>query len=182
VTGTARDRGSRWQRGFLGHYALTVLERGPIYAHQLSTRISTRSQGLWQPSPGAVYPAFRSLVSRGLVRTEREGGRRLYYITTEGRRHLSTLRADRTRWAERFGGSWRLMFDMMEPDQRVPSALQRLRHTLAMEAALIEGQEEDLTPTERATLRKGVRAELTSALERLSVRPGRGSHSERGRG
>jgi DNA-binding PadR family transcriptional regulator len=165
------DRTPRWQRGFLGHYALTVLDRNPIYAHQLATQIATRSHGLWNPSPGAVYPAFRSLEARGLVRTERRGGRQLYHITAAGRRHLSEVRAARAQWAERFGGSWRLMWDMVEPERRVESALRRVRQSLAMGEALVGGEEEELTLAERAYLRRTILAELDRAARALRAVP-----------
>jgi DNA-binding PadR family transcriptional regulator len=175
------DRTPRWQRGFLGHYALTVLDRSPIYAHQLATQIASRSRGLWSPSPGAVYPAFRSLEARGLVRAERRGGRRLYFITAAGRRRLSEVRAARAQWAERFGGSWRLMWDMVEPQRRVESALRRVRQSLAMGEALVAGEEEDLTASERTHLRRTMLAELertarqlrTASIPRRSSAPGR---------
>jgi len=169
VVRRSRDRTPRWQRGFLGHYALTVLDRTPIYAHQLATQIASRSHGLWSPSPGAIYPAFRSLEARGLVRTERRGGRRLYFITATGRRHLSEIRAARAQWAERFGGSWRLMWDMMEPEQRVESALRRVRQAVAMGAALVGGEEEELTAAERAYLRRTILVELERAVEQMRV-------------
>jgi DNA-binding PadR family transcriptional regulator len=170
------DRTPGWQRGFLGHYALTLLDRTPIYAHQLATQISSRSHGLWSPSPGAVYPAFRSLQARGLVRTEVRGGRRLYFITAAGRRRLLEIRAARERWAERFGGSWRLMWDMVEPKQRVESALRRVRQSLAMGEALVGGEEEALSVSERAYLRRTMLAELARSTRQLrAVKPPRGS-------
>lgn len=171
MTSRSTERGPRWQRGFLGHYALTLLDRAPIYAHQLSTQISSRSHGLWNPSPGAVYPAFRSLEARGLVRAERRGGRRLYFITAAGRRHLSEIRVARAQWAERFGGSWRLMLDLVEPDRRVESALRRVRQALAMSEALVEGDEEELSRAERAYLRRTVLVELTRASAALRGSP-----------
>ena len=160
-----------WQRGFLGRYALTVLDRTPVYAHQLSTQISERSHGLWNPSPGAIYPAFRSLEARGLVRSERRDGRRLYFITAAGRRHLAEVRAGRAHWAERFGGSWRLMLDMVEPEHRVESGLLRLRQALAMNEAMVGGEEESLTPAERTYLRRAALSELERAVERLRAAP-----------
>lgn len=166
-----RDRTPRWQRGFLGHYALTVLDRTPLYAHQLSTQIASRSHGLWSPSPGAIYPAFRSLEARGLIRGERRGGRRLYSITAAGRRHLSEVRAQRAQWAERFGGSWRLMLDMVEPERRAESALRRIRQALSMGESLVDGEEEGLTAADRAYLRRTILMELDGAAQRLRTTP-----------
>ena len=172
MTARSRDRTSPWQRGFLGRYALTALDRAPLYAHQLSAQISSRSQGLWQPSPGAVYPAFRSLVARGLARTERQNGHRLYFITAAGRRQLSEIRTARARWAERFGGSWRLMLDLVEPDKRAESALRRLRQAVAMGEALVAGDDEQLSPTERAHLRRAILLELEHAIVHLKAAAG----------
>jgi DNA-binding PadR family transcriptional regulator len=171
VATKAPERTPRWQRGFLGHYALTVLDRGPIYAHQLATQISSRSHGLWNPSPGAVYPAFRSLEARGLIRGDRRGPRRLYVITAAGRRRLSEVRAARAQWAERFGGSWRLMLDMVEPERRAESALRRVRQALAMGEALVDGEEEELTGADRAYLRRTILAELEQATRRMRAIP-----------
>jgi DNA-binding PadR family transcriptional regulator len=175
------DRGQRWQRGFLGHYALTVLDRTPIYVHQLSTQIATRSHGLWNPSPGAIYPAFRALEARGLVRAERKAGRRLYYITGAGRRQLSEIRAARAKWAERFGGSWRLMLDMVEPERRVEMALRRVRQALAMSEALVEGEEEQLSRAERAYLRRTVVRELERTATILRTGPSHPPFRHRGK-
>ena len=171
VAARTLNRVPRWQRGFLGHYALTVLDRNPVYAHQLSTQISSRSHGLWSPSPGAIYPAFRSLQARGLVRVERQGGRQLYHITAAGRRRLSEVRAARAHWAERFAGSWRLMLDLVEPEKRVEVALRRVRQAVSMGEALVDGEEEELTPTERAYLRRAILVELDRAAKRLRSMP-----------
>ena len=164
-------RTPRWQRGFLGHYALTMLDRTPLYAHQISTQLSSRSHGLWNPSPGAIYPAFRSLEARGWIRGQRTGGRRLYTITAAGRRHLSEVRAQRAQWAERFGGSWRLMLDLVEPERRAESALRRVRQALAMAEALVGGDEEELSARDRAYLRRTILQQLESTTHRLRSTP-----------
>ncbi len=164
----AAARTPPWQRGFLGHYALSVLGQGPVYAHQLSAQIAERTRGAWTPSPGAIYPAFRSLEARGLARAERRDGRRLYYITAAGRRHLAQIRTARGRWGERFGGSWRLMMDLIEPERRAETGLRRLRQALAMSEALVSGEEELLTAAERAALRRSVVTELQGSLDRLN--------------
>lgn len=164
----AAGRTPPWQRGFLGHYALSVLSQGPVYAHQLSAQIAERTRGAWTPSPGAIYPAFRSLEARGLARAERRDGRRVYHITAAGRRHLAQIRAVRGRWGERFGGSWRLLMDLIEPERRAETGLRRLRQALAMSEALVSGEEELLTAAERAALRRSVVAELHGSLGRLN--------------
>ncbi len=73
-------------------YALAVMQReGSVHGYQLSERISERTGGAWRPGAGAVYPALRRLVDRGLARREGDGRRRVYRITPKGRTVLRAL-------------------------------------------------------------------------------------------
>jgi DNA-binding PadR family transcriptional regulator len=47
--------------------------------------IEKRSEGLWKPSPGSVYPALAQLEEEGLVRAQEVGDRRAYVLTDAGR-------------------------------------------------------------------------------------------------
>ena len=47
--------------------------------------IERRSEGVWRPSPGSVYPALQQLEDEGLVRAEETDGRKLFPLTDEGR-------------------------------------------------------------------------------------------------
>jgi DNA-binding PadR family transcriptional regulator len=50
-----------------------------------------RSGGVWQPSPGSVYPALQQLEDEGLIQAETpEGGRRRYALTADGREYVDT--------------------------------------------------------------------------------------------
>jgi len=78
----------------LSLYALACMERdGPIYGYSIAQRVRDRTEGEWNPGPGTVYPALRSLVQRGLAVGERRGRRRLYRITPRGRQLLRRIRA-----------------------------------------------------------------------------------------
>ena len=46
--------------------------------------IEQRSDGVWRPSPGSVYPALQQLEDEGLVEQAGEG-RKAYTLTDEGR-------------------------------------------------------------------------------------------------
>ncbi len=172
----AGRREGRWQNGFLGHYALALMDRSPVHASQLSARIAEQSRGSWQPGPGAVYPAFRSLVARGLAEEYREEGRPTYRITPAGRRQLRRVREARHRWGERFGGSWRLLLDLVEPTEWREIALKRLRGTLATVETLAAGEEDRLPAADRRRLRAETVRELRRALATLA--DGRGAARE----
>jgi DNA-binding PadR family transcriptional regulator len=61
--------------------------------------IERRSDGLWRPSPGSVYPALAQLEDEGLVTTVEQEGKRLFTLTDEGRAHVEANR-------ERLGQPW----------------------------------------------------------------------------
>ena len=77
---------------------LGFITREPLSGYGLKKRFSASPAGLYQPSPGALYPALRRLVARGLLSVEEtvSHGRRelrLYHATEAGRAvHLDWLR------------------------------------------------------------------------------------------
>lgn len=76
----------------LGMYALSVMAReGPTHGYQLAQRIAERTQGSWQPGPGAIYPALARLTERGFASARRIGTRRTYTATPAGRRFLTQM-------------------------------------------------------------------------------------------
>ncbi len=86
-------RGPRARRGDVRAALLALLAEEPRNGYQLMQEIEQRSDGLWRPSPGSVYPALQQLEDEGLVRTTESGGRRAYELTDEGRAHVEA-RAD----------------------------------------------------------------------------------------
>jgi DNA-binding PadR family transcriptional regulator len=55
--------------------------------------IEERSEGVWRPSPGSVYPTLAQLEDEGLIHSVEAEGARRFEITDAGREHLQT-RAD----------------------------------------------------------------------------------------
>ena len=90
-------RGPRVRRGDVRAAALALLAEEPRNGYQLIQEIAERSGGVWQPSPGSVYPALQQLEDEGLIQAETpEGGRKRYALTTEGREYV-TAHADEVR-------------------------------------------------------------------------------------
>ncbi|WP_418275595.1 PadR family transcriptional regulator [Isoptericola jiangsuensis] len=85
-------RGSRRGRGQMRAAVLLLLDEGPRHGYQIITDITERSDGTWQPSPGAVYPAIAQLQDEGLVSVADDGGRRLASLTDAGRTYLESHR------------------------------------------------------------------------------------------
>jgi DNA-binding PadR family transcriptional regulator len=84
-----RMRGPRARRGDVRAAALALLAEEPMNGYQIIQAIGERSDGVWRPSPGSVYPALQQLEDEGLVRAEAgEGGRRAFRLTDEGRAYV----------------------------------------------------------------------------------------------
>ena len=47
--------------------------------------VEERSDGVWRPSPGSVYPALQQLEDEGLIRSQESDGRKLFALTDAGR-------------------------------------------------------------------------------------------------
>lgn len=78
--------GRRGRRGDVRAAILMLLAERPMHGYEMIQEIGERSQGLWQPSPGSVYPTLQLLVDEGLiVGSETEGSKKLFELTDEGR-------------------------------------------------------------------------------------------------
>ena len=98
-------RGPRARRGDVRAAALLLLAEGPLNGYQIMQEIEKRSDGIWRPSPGSVYPALAQLEDEGLVRTEETGDRRAYVLTDAGRAHVEERREDLVAPWEQMTGS-----------------------------------------------------------------------------
>ena len=57
-----------------------------MHGYEMIQQIAERSNGLWKPSPGSVYPTLQLLGDEGLIATtESQGSKKLYELTEEGR-------------------------------------------------------------------------------------------------
>jgi DNA-binding PadR family transcriptional regulator len=82
-------RPQRARRGDVRAALLTLLAEEPRNGYQLMQEIERRSEGMWRPSPGSVYPALQQLEDEGLIRSQETDGRRLYDLTDAGRAYVA---------------------------------------------------------------------------------------------
>jgi DNA-binding PadR family transcriptional regulator len=84
-----KARSPRARRGDVRAAALALLAEGPMNGYQVIQEIGERSDGVWRPSPGSVYPALQQLEDEGLIVAQAdESGRRSYRLTDEGRDYV----------------------------------------------------------------------------------------------
>ncbi|RLI07953.1 PadR family transcriptional regulator [Candidatus Bathyarchaeota archaeon] len=70
-------------RGLLSFTILWLLTKRDMYGQELADELERR-RGT-RPNPGTLYPALMELEKSGLVRSRREGRRKVYHLTEEGR-------------------------------------------------------------------------------------------------
>lgn len=97
--GGPEGRGPRARRGDVRAAILALLDEEPRNGYQVIQEIEERTQGVWKPSPGSVYPALQVLVDEGLVREADADGKRTFALTDEGRAHVAEHR-------DRIGKPW----------------------------------------------------------------------------
>ena len=91
--GPGFGRGQRARRGDVRAALLALLAEEPRNGYQLMQEIERRSDGVWRPSPGSVYPALQQLEDEGLVRSDESEGRKLFHLTDAGREEAAAAGA-----------------------------------------------------------------------------------------
>jgi DNA-binding PadR family transcriptional regulator len=83
--GGGRGGGGRGRRGDVRAAVLALLAERPMHGYEMLQELARRTQDLWRPSPGSLYPALQLLEDQGLVRSVEEEGRRRFELTDSGR-------------------------------------------------------------------------------------------------
>ena len=100
-----RHRGHKARRGDIRTAALLLLAEQPRNGYQIMQEVKERSEGVWRPSPGSVYPTLQQLEDEGLVRSQESEGQRLLELTESGRAFLDARAKDAAPpWEEMAGG------------------------------------------------------------------------------
>jgi DNA-binding PadR family transcriptional regulator len=81
-------RGPRARRGDIRAAILALLQEEPRNGYQIMQELKQRSQGMWNPSPGSVYPALQLLEDERLIANEEGPGGRVYALTKQGKAYV----------------------------------------------------------------------------------------------
>src|SRR2546423_13985590 len=90
----AFGRRRRMRRGDVRAALLVLLDEEPRNGYGLMQEIEARSDGLWRPSPGSVYPALSQLEDEGLIPAQEEEGRKRFGLTDAGRTYVEEHREE----------------------------------------------------------------------------------------
>ncbi len=80
--------GPRARRGDIRAAVLALLQEEPRNGYQIMQEIKQRSQGMWNPSPGSVYPVLQQLEDERLIAPEERPGGRVHALTSEGKAYV----------------------------------------------------------------------------------------------
>jgi DNA-binding PadR family transcriptional regulator len=90
------DRGGPWSGGarFFGSgevriALLSLLAESPAHGYELMSRLEKKCGGSYRASAGTVYPTLQQLEDEGLVRSDSDGGKKVYSVTAAGTREVS---------------------------------------------------------------------------------------------
>ncbi|WP_293311193.1 PadR family transcriptional regulator, partial [Mycolicibacterium sp.] len=103
--GHGRGRG---RRGDVRAGILALLAERPMHGYEMIQEIAERTDGVWKPSPGSVYPTLQLLVDEGLIAgTETAGSKKLFELTETGRAVAEKLDTP----------PWEQITDCIEPEE-----------------------------------------------------------------
>lgn len=90
--------GQVFTKGLLPIYVLYILTLGPTNGNEISSRIGEKTNGLWTPSTGGIYPILKKLEKDNLILGKwddpKKKFQKIYTITSKGtneyeiRKHL----------------------------------------------------------------------------------------------
>src|SRR5258707_548942 len=80
-----RGGGPRVRRGNVRAAILALLAERPMHGYEMIQELEARTNGLWRPSAGSIYPTLQLLEDEGLVTGEESEGKRRFTLTDGGR-------------------------------------------------------------------------------------------------
>jgi len=135
---------------------LNVLQQRPMHGYEITRVIQEQSRGFYRPSAGSVYPALRTLLDKGYVRVNDENRRKVYQITSAGKKLLLAQRAQ-------IESSMRAFRDSFGPERAlIMTEMQKTGKLIAMAA-------KDITPEQAQELSKVLQEAREKMLRIISM-------------
>ncbi|HEX4213258.1 MAG TPA: PadR family transcriptional regulator [Candidatus Dormibacteraeota bacterium] len=76
--------GPRARRGDVRAAIISLLKERPMHGYEMIGELESRTNGVWRPSPGSVYPTLQLLEDQGLVASQEVEGKRTFSLTEAG--------------------------------------------------------------------------------------------------
>ena len=96
-----------------------------MHGYEMIQELDSRTNGIWRPSPGSIYPTLQLLEDEGLIEVTAEGGRKSYRLTDAGRAEAQTA-AENPPWAQFSDDSMSQVHDFRDAAAGILSALKQV--------------------------------------------------------
>jgi DNA-binding PadR family transcriptional regulator len=116
-------------RGDVRAAVLALLAESPMHGYQIITEITDRSEGVWSPSPGSVYPTLQVLEEEGLVTSTTADGKKVFALTDAGRAANAARGGDRAPWEEVSDGVDAAVLQLRDALGQIVGALKQIGRT-----------------------------------------------------
>jgi DNA-binding PadR family transcriptional regulator len=100
-----RRHGGRARRGDVRAAILALLAERPMHGYEVIRELSERTGGMWEPSPGSIYPTLQLLEDEGLVSVEESEGRKQYRLTDQGKAEAAQRSSSAAPWEQYTSGA-----------------------------------------------------------------------------
>ncbi len=102
--------GRQWgraRRGDVRSAILALLAERPMHGYEIIAELSERTEGLWRPSPGSIYPTLQLLEDEGLISVQSDdaGGKKRFSLTDEGRGAAAEVAKGQAPWDQVAAGA-----------------------------------------------------------------------------
>ena len=92
------------QQGILSIYILHSVKEEPKTGYDVIAEIKEKTEGIWTPSKGTIYPLLKHLKEEKLISIKQIGSRskQIFMITNEGKKTLSNAKKHGRQMEENF--------------------------------------------------------------------------------
>ncbi|HEV2120327.1 MAG TPA: PadR family transcriptional regulator [Candidatus Bathyarchaeia archaeon] len=126
-------------RGFLRLYVLKRIAVRPAHGYDLLQEIESKTEGVWRPGAGSIYPILKELVKGGYIRAESHEktgkSQRIYHITSEGRALLQQSGEMLLKTGQNWGAMRSIIIELVDP-KNIPTMF---THMTAGQFAFLRG-------------------------------------------
>lgn len=129
-------RGGRGRRGDVRNTILALIAEEPRNGYQLIQAIAEKTDGLWTPGAGSVYPALGLLADEGLLLADEVEGKKIFRLTDEGASWMQEH-------ADEVNEPWKRVTEGHEAELDVRKEVHQL--ALALEQVVLAGRPEQIT-------------------------------------
>jgi DNA-binding PadR family transcriptional regulator len=103
--GPGGPRGPRARRGDVRAAILALLSEKPMHGYEMLKELEERTEGVWRPSAGSIYPTLQLLEDEGLIEGTEDEGKRRFTLTEAGTEQAAKRESDSTPWEEVSAGA-----------------------------------------------------------------------------